>query len=89
MEVGGTSASFGAVARDGAGIKIVGGDGTSVGWIKVPGVVVASLPAAATAGAGARSFVTDALTPTYGAAVTGGGAVKIPVYSDGSNWIVG
>jgi len=47
------------------------------------------LPAAATAGLGARAFVTDALTPVFGATVTGGGAVATPVYSDGSLWKVG
>jgi len=51
--------------------------------------VVASLPSAATAGAGARAFVTDALTPVWGAAVTGGGAVGVPVNSNGSTWNVG
>jgi hypothetical protein len=50
---------------------------------------VATLPSAATAGAGARSFVTDALAPTFGATVVTGGAVAVPVYSDGTNWKVG
>lgn len=89
LQFGGTSAAFGALGRDGAGIKVVGGDGTSVSWLKIPGVTVANLPAAATAGLGARSFVTDALAPTFGATVTGGGAVATPVYSDGANWLVG
>jgi hypothetical protein len=40
-------------------------------------------------GAGARAFATDALSPTFGATVAGGGAVKVPVYSDGTNWKVG
>lgn len=35
-----------------------------------------------------RAFVSDALAPTFGAAVVGGGAVKIPVYYDGA-WKVG
>lgn len=52
-------------------------------------VAVGSLPAAATAGSGTRAFVNDALTPVYGSTVTGGGAAKVPVYSDGTNWIVG
>lgn len=39
--------------------------------------------------AGARSFVTDALSPTFGAAVVGGGAVGVPVYHDGGSWKVG
>jgi hypothetical protein len=50
---------------------------------------VATLPSAATSGAGARAFVSDALTPAFGAAVTGGGAVLTPVYSDGTGWRVG
>ena len=50
---------------------------------------VATLPNAVTSGAGARSFVTDALGPTFGATVVTGGAVAVPVYSDGTNWKVG
>lgn len=50
---------------------------------------VATLPSAATSGTGARAFVTDALGPTFGATVVTGGAVAVPVYSDGTNWKVG
>ena len=50
---------------------------------------VATLPSAVTSGVGARSFVTDALAPTFGATVVTGGAVAVPVYSDGTNWKVG
>jgi hypothetical protein len=50
---------------------------------------VATLPSAVTSGIGARSFVTDASGPTFGATVAGGGAVKVPVYSDGTDWKVG
>ena len=50
---------------------------------------VATLPSAVTSGVGARSFVTDASAPTFGATVAGGGAVATPVYSDGTNWKVG
>lgn len=50
---------------------------------------VATLPSAVTAGVGARSFVTNALAPAFGATVVGGGAVAVPVYSDGTNWKVG
>jgi hypothetical protein len=50
---------------------------------------VATLPSASTSGVGARSFVSDALTPTFGSTVVTGGAVKTPVYSDGTNWKVG
>ena len=58
----------------------------------VPALVnytVATLPSAVTAGAGARSFVTNALAPTFGTTVVGGGTVNTPVYSDGTNWKVG
>jgi hypothetical protein len=50
---------------------------------------VATLPSAVTSGKGARSFVIDALAPTFGATVVTGGAVAVPVYSDGTNWKVG
>jgi hypothetical protein len=50
---------------------------------------VATLPSAVTSGKGARSFVTDALAPVFGATVATGGAVATPVYSDGTNWKVG
>ncbi len=54
--------------------------------------IVANLPAAATAGAGATAFVTDASTTLIlglGGTVAGGGANKVPVYSDGTNWLYG
>lgn len=54
--------------------------------------VVGSLPSAATSGAGAVTFVTDANTTIIlgiGTTVVGGGANKVPVYSDGANWIIG
>jgi hypothetical protein len=50
---------------------------------------VATLPSAVTSGKGSRSFVTDALLPTFGSTIAGGGAVATPVYSDGTNWKVG
>ena len=50
---------------------------------------VATLPSAVTSGKGARSFVTDALGPAFGVTVAAGGAVAVPVYSDGTDWKVG
>jgi len=78
-----------AIARDGAGIKFTGAAAGSTSHIKVPAVAVLSLPAAATAGVGARAFVNDALAPVFGSTVATGGAVAVPVYSDGSAWKVG
>jgi hypothetical protein len=52
---------------------------------------VATLPSASGAGAGALAFVTDATLTAItglGLAVTGGGANKVVVYSDGTNWII-
>ena len=89
LQLGGTTDTFPAIARDGAGIKFTGAAAGLTAWIKVPPVAVGSLPVAATAGAGARAFVNDALTPVFGSAVTGGGAVAVPVYSTGSAWNVG
>jgi hypothetical protein len=54
----------------------------------VPGTVaVSALPASP--GAGYRAFVTDALSPVFGSAVVGGGAIGVPVYHDGASWKVG
>ena len=38
---------------------------------------------------GSRAFVTDASLPVFGSTVSGGGAVAVPVYYDGTNWKVG
>ena len=50
---------------------------------------VAGLPSAAQAGAGSRAFVTDANATTFLSVVAGGGANKVPVVSDGTNWLIG
>lgn len=49
----------------------------------------ASLPAAGTAGAGARAFITDATATTFASVAAGGGANAVPVYSDGTQWLIG
>jgi hypothetical protein len=61
----------------------------STSYVKSASTVVASLPAAATAGAGARYFVTNATATTFMSIVAGGGANKVPVVSDGTNWLIG
>jgi hypothetical protein len=50
---------------------------------------VATLPGAASLGAGARAFVIDSSVSTFGSTVAGGGSAKVPVYSDGTDWKVG
>ena len=57
--------------------------------IKLKGYTVAGLSAAHPCNAGAEgsmAYVTDATAPTYNGALTGGGAVKVPVFCDGANW---
>lgn len=61
----------------------------STSYVKSASTVVGSLPAAGTAGAGARYFVTDASATTFLSTVAGGGANKVPVVSDGTNWLIG
>ena len=77
----------------GSNTTVIGNSSTTLtkafGVIVGTNYTVATLPSASTSGVGARAFVTDALTPVFGSAVTGGGAVAIPVYSDGTNWNVG
>ncbi len=54
--------------------------------VRLKGYTVATLPAGTQ---GDTAFVTDALAPTFGTTVAGSGAVVIPVFYDGTNWIVG
>lgn len=67
--------------------------GTPGTWVPVShiqtAVTVAALPAAGTAGATSRMFVTDANATTLASVVVGGGANYVPVYSDGTNWRIG
>ena len=57
--------------------------------LKSASYAVGALPSAATAGAGARAFVSDASATTFLSVVAGGGANKVPVVSDGANWLIG
>jgi len=58
-----------------------GGNGLGAAYL------VATLPAAGTQGR--RSWVTNALAPTFLAAPVGGGAVVCPVFDNGTAWVVG
>lgn len=86
------------VARNAAGVLEInsGTTGTFRDLIarnvRTRGSTVAGLVAAATAGAGARAFVTDAnatLTAGIGAVVVGGSTNGVPVCSDGTDWRIG
>jgi hypothetical protein len=50
---------------------------------------VNTLPSASASGTGYRAFVTDATATTFASTVAGGGANKVPVYSDGTDWKIG
>jgi hypothetical protein len=52
--------------------------------INTAGYTVATLPAGTV---GMRAYVTDALAPTYLGVLTGGGAVKCPVFYNGTAWV--
>jgi len=84
----GTFAPVGDFAND------IGSDTKRVGTVysrnvKMVGVAVGALPAAGTIGAGGRAFVNDATATTFASVVAGGGANSVPVYSDGTNWLIG
>lgn len=55
----------------------------------VPAVTVASLPACNAASTGNVYQVTNALGPTLGLTVVGGGAISVVVRCNGTNWLVG
>lgn len=67
-------------------VLAAGGNGS---YVQTPSMKVTNLPSAATAGAGARAFVTDATATTFLSTVAGGGSNKVPVVSDGTNWLIG
>ena len=77
------------LARDSAGVLAVTDGSTGTGYIKQTPVAVSALPAAATVGAGTRGFVNDANATTFASVVAGGGSNVVPVYSDGTNWLIG
>lgn len=61
------------------------------GYQSFTGYAVSALPSPASVGYG-RTFVTDASVAAagnFGTVVAGGGANKVPVFSDGTNWRIG
>jgi hypothetical protein len=54
------------------------------GTIRASGYTVATLP---TGTVGMMAYVTDATSPTYLGTLTGGGAVKVPVFYNGTAWV--
>ena len=69
----------------------VSGNIKSTGYQRTAPVTVATLTAAATAGAGARHAVTDstvAAAGNFGATVVGGGSNTVSVFCTGADWII-
>ena len=89
LQVGGTS-KITAASTAGNSTLSIGAAGT--GYLKLTPTTVGALTAAATVGAGTKAFVTDSantLSSHHGQTVAGGGSNFVPVFSDGTNWIVG
>lgn len=80
-----TTAGVGTIAPEGAG---TGASGNILALV-TGATTVAGLPAASSALTGARLFVTDANATTFLSTVAGGGANKVPVVCDGTNWLIG
>ena len=79
------------VAKDTDGVPLVTTFGET-GTIKLPVVAFSSLPSAATIGAGAKAFVSDAnlaALGNFGQVISGSAGNTVPVFSDGSNWRIG
>jgi hypothetical protein len=53
-----------------------------------PSATSASLPTPSAAGQGSIRFVTDATSTTRLAIYSGGGTLKVLIFSDGVNWLV-
>jgi hypothetical protein len=69
-----------------------GGNLTVFGYAKTTATTITLLGSAATAGAGARAFATDAnlvAEGNFGVVVGGSGSNIVPVYSDGTDWRIG
>lgn len=94
---GGSTSSFPALKRSSTSLQVRLADDSNYSNIAADYVwtqphSVAGLVSAVTLTAGARSFVTDAtqtISAGLGTVVVGGGSNKVPVYSDGANWIIG
>jgi len=62
---------------------------TVTSYTRVTPVTFANLPAAATAGNGARAIISDATATTFHSVAAGGGANMVPVFVDNGQWRIG
>jgi len=63
-------------------------DGVVCNTVQTTPTVFDQLPNAV-GNAGARAFITNCSTTTFGAAADGSGSNQVPVWSNGTNWYVG
>lgn len=93
IQFGGTTSSFPALKRSATTLQVRLADDSAFGPLEASTLTtsnaytVATLPAAGVAGR--RAYVTDATTPTFLGALTGGGAVVCPVFDNGTAWVAG
>jgi hypothetical protein len=66
-----------------------GGNISTTGYVATTPRTVAQLVAPNVAGAGARTFVNNATSTTFGEVVVGGGSNIVPVWSNGTSWLIG
>ena len=71
-------------ARNNAFSVLKDGTATFDKTVKTGGYTVATLP---TGVVGMRAYVTDATAPTYNGTLTGGGAITVAVFYNGSAWV--
>jgi hypothetical protein len=69
--------------------NITGGNISTAGVVKTGVFVTGTIPTASGVGAGARAFVTDADSVTFGNLYTGSSGNAMPVWSNGTSWYVG
>lgn len=91
--LGGCTSAFPALNRNGTSLEATLGDASGLTQFnairsKITAVATASLPTCNSGLEGAMQGVTDALTPVALSTLTGGGAVHVPVYCNGTAWIV-
>ena len=72
-----------------SGANVITANVLTGGAVKTGSFVTGTIPAASGVGAGARTFVTDADSITFGNLYVGGAANAMPVWSNGTNWYIG
>lgn len=88
FQMGGIGGVRAALTSTQAGVAQLNNGGAYCG-LQFVAATYASLPTAASAGAGARFYITDGTTSTFYATVSGTGANAVCVFSDGTQYRVG